>query len=258
MRLAFIGAGRMGRPMVHRLIAAGHTVRVLAHSEPARRELAEDGVDVVDDIGAVADQADAIIICVLSDDQVRDVCLDPALPTGSTVIVHTTASPVTMRAIAGKGMDVLDAPVSGGPRDVAAGRITLFVGGLESLLNRARPVLASYGDPIIHMGQLGSGQRAKLVNNVVFAAQIGLLAHAVRLADQWGVDESALLHALTHGSAASRALTGAAARGSVAAFARATGPFLDKDIRTFRAAAEELGGDLGVLDDALHALADAV
>jgi 3-hydroxyisobutyrate dehydrogenase-like beta-hydroxyacid dehydrogenase len=167
------------------------------------------------------------------------------------LVVHTTGSPDTAEAIAARaaerGIGVLDAPVSGGPHDVAAGRVTLFVGGAADVVARIRPVLASYGHPVLHLGPLGVGQRVKLVNNVLFAAQVGLLADAIRLGGQLGVDEAVLLRALPHGSAASRALDGAAGRGSVAAFTAAVGGFLGKDLDVTRQMAGDLGAELGAV-----------
>jgi 3-hydroxyisobutyrate dehydrogenase-like beta-hydroxyacid dehydrogenase len=260
MRLGFIGAGRMGRPMAHRLTSAGHRVRVLGHSAAGRRALAAEGFEVVD---APADlDADAVLVCVLTDDQLAEVCLGggllDSLTAGSTVIVHTTASLRTTDAIvtaaAARGIDVVDAPVSGGPHDIAAGRITLFVGGTGSAVARVQPVLACYGDPVLHLGPAGTGQRVKLVNNALFAAQLGLLLDAVRIGTQWTIDEAALLRGLAHGSAAGRAVTGAAARGSAAGFGRSIAEFLGKDVAAVRAVA----ADLGSLDAALRTLADAV
>jgi len=152
---------------------------------------------------------------------------------------------------------VIDCPVSGGPHDVSAGAITLLAGGAAEHVERAAPVLKAYGDPILHVGPLGAGQAVKLVNNAVFAASIGLLAEAVRLGDQLGLDEANLLNALPHGSAASRALDSAARAGSVACFAAAVEEFLSKDIAVVRATAASLGADLGVLDDAIRAVRDA-
>ena len=101
MRLGFVGAGRMGRPMVGRLAAAGHPVRVLARSPQARQDLAAEGYDVADDLAGVADGAQAVLVCVLTDAQVREVAtgLLARLNPGSTLVVHTTASPGTMASI---------------------------------------------------------------------------------------------------------------------------------------------------------------
>jgi 3-hydroxyisobutyrate dehydrogenase-like beta-hydroxyacid dehydrogenase len=251
--------------MVRRLLAAGHEVRVQARSAETRGALAEGGAQVVTAAGDVADGADAVLVCVFTDEQVRDVGLDGDLlarmPGGSIVVVHTTGSPRTAEAVAARaaehGVQVVDSPVSGGPHDVAAGRVTLFVGGSDDAVARIGPVLRSYGDPVLHVGPLGAGQRVKLVNNVLFASHIGLLSDAVALATRLGVGESVLLDALTHGSAASRALAGVAGRGSVAAFAEVAGDFVGKDVDVARKVVAELGGDLGALDGALNALAGA-
>lgn len=262
MRLGFIGIGRMGRPMVDRLLAAGHEVRALGRTAEKRDALAAEGAQVVGEVDAVGDGAAAVIVCVYSDEQVRQVCLDSDLlagmPAGSVLVVHTTGSPRTAEEIAALGasreIDVVDSPVSGGPHDIAAGRVTLFVGGADDAVARIRPALDSYGDPVLHVGPLGAGQRVKLVNNSLFAAHIGLLAEAVRVAGQLGVAEDVLLGALPHGSANSRALAGVASRQSVEAFTAAVADFLGKDIAVARTIAAALGADLGVIDDAIKSL----
>jgi 3-hydroxyisobutyrate dehydrogenase-like beta-hydroxyacid dehydrogenase len=265
-RLGFVGAGRMGRPMVRRLLEAQYQIRVLGRSAASRRSLAAEGAQVTADVAEVGAGADAVLVCVHSDEQVRQVCLGGGLldgmDPGSILVIHTTASPRTIAAIAERaapgGIGVIDAPVSGGPPDVEIGRLTLFVGGADDAVSRARPVLECYGDPVLLVGPAGAGQRVKLINNALFAAQIGLLSSAVRLGEQLGVDEAVLLSALPRGSAASRALGRAAARGSVASFAAAVGDFLSKDVRVIRSFAAEMGADLGSLDEPLNALSGAL
>ena len=262
MRLGFVGAGRMGRPMVDRLVAAGHEVSVLARTRQARDDLETAGAHPVSDIKDVARGAAVVCVCVFSDEQVRQVCLDDglldAMPEGATLVIHTTGSPRTAQAIAEqaapRGIAVADAPVSGGPHDIAAGHVTLLVGGADADVEKARPVLAAYGDPILHVGPLGAGQGVKLVNNAVFAANIGLLAQAAKLAAEFGVEESVLLTALPHGSAASFALSAAARRGSATGFAEAVREFLGKDVAVVRGVAADLGASLGVLDAAIGEL----
>lgn len=261
MRIGFVGAGRMGRPMIGRLVAAGHEVSALGRTADARRAITELGAQAVPFPAATGTRADAVIICVFTDEQVRAVCLDTPLletmPPGSVLAVHTTGSPRTVEAVAAVAdshdIEVLDVPVSGGPHDIAAGQLTLFGGGDAAALERIRPALESYGDPILHLGPLGSGQRVKLVNNVLFAAQIGLVAESVRLATQLGVEESALLSALPHASSAGRALSSVAGKGSVAAFAESVGEFLRKDVSVARNLAFELHADLGPLAAAIDA-----
>jgi 3-hydroxyisobutyrate dehydrogenase-like beta-hydroxyacid dehydrogenase len=260
VKVGFIGAGRMGRPMVARLVAAGHDVRTLGRTAEKRRDLEALGADTVADVAEAGAQADVVVVCVFTDEQLRQVCLDSALPatmpSGSALVVHTTASPKTIDAIAARAgaVDVVDAAVSGGPHDVAVGKLTLFVGGSDEAVKRLRPLLGCYGDPLLHVGPSGAGQKVKLVNNALFAAQIGLLAESVRLGERLGVPESTLLTALTRGSAASRVLSLVAARDSVASFIEMTGGFVGKDVAVVRGIAEELGSDLGVLDDVIDAI----
>ncbi|WP_082964247.1 NAD(P)-dependent oxidoreductase [Mycobacterium sp. E796] len=257
MKVGFVGVGRMGRPMVVRLIDAGHDVRALARSDEQRRDLAWLGAHAVGDVGELGPWADVVVVCVFTDEQVRQVCLDGALLStmrpGSTLVVHTTASPKTIEAIAARAADVgvVDAPVSGGPHDIAAGMLTLFVGGADAAVNRVRTVLGCYGDPVLHVGPIGAGQKVKLVNNALFAGHIGLLAEAIRLGESLGVPESTLLEALPQGSAASRVLDIVAARGSVGSFIEVAGEFVAKDVAVVRDVAAGLGGDLGALEQVI-------
>jgi 3-hydroxyisobutyrate dehydrogenase len=260
-RVGFVGAGRMGAPMVRRLVEAGHAVTALGRTPERRTAAAELGAATAPDPVDVAAAADVVVVCVFTDDQVREVCLTDgllaAMPPGATLVLHTTGSPDTARDLAERGrereVDVVDAPVSGGPHDIAAGAVTLFVGGSAATVERVRPVLAAYGDPILHVGPLGAGQSVKLVNNTVFAAQIGLLRQAVRLGGAMGVAEPELLTALTHGSSSSRVLDMIAGRGSVGAFIEMAGAFVGKDVDVVRTVAAAAGTDLGLLDDAISA-----
>jgi 3-hydroxyisobutyrate dehydrogenase-like beta-hydroxyacid dehydrogenase len=260
VKVGFIGAGRMGRPMVARLVEAGHDVRALARSADRRRDLERRGASTVSELAETGARADVVVLCVFTDEQVRQVCLDsallPTMPSGSALVVHTTARPKTIEAIAARAGDVavVDAPVSGGPHDIAAGRLTLFVGGADAAVARVRPVLGCYGDPVLHVGPSGAGQKVKLVNNALFAGHIGLLAQTIRLGERLGVSESTVLAALAHGSATSRVLDIVAARGSVASFIEVAGEFVGKDVAVVRAIAEGLGSDLGALDEVIKAI----
>jgi 3-hydroxyisobutyrate dehydrogenase-like beta-hydroxyacid dehydrogenase len=261
MRLGFIGTGRMGHPMARKLVEAGYEVRALARSQEKRVTLAAGGAHPVTGIAEAGAGADAVLVCVFTDEQVQEVCLSSglldAMPSGAVLVIHTTGSPRTAENIAARatpfGIAVVDAPVSGGPHDIAAGHLTLFAGGTQEAIEQVRPALASYADPILHVGPLGAGQRVKLINNALFAAQLGLLTSAVDLATHLGVAEPVLLSALPHGSAASRALTAVASRGSVSAFAETVSDFLTKDVEVARKTAATLGTALGPLDQAIAA-----
>jgi len=260
-RIGFVGAGRMGAPMVRRLVEASHEVRALGRSVEKRRGVSELGAQPVTDLADVGAEADVVVVCVFTDEQVQQVCLESVLMStmhaGSVLVIHTTGSPRTVEAIAAEaeshGVAVVDAPVSGGPHDIAAGQVTLFVGGSDDAVEQARPALASYGDPILHVGPIGAGQGVKLVNNTLFAAQIGLLHEGVRLGDRLGIDERGLLDAIGHGSAASRVASIVGARGSVDAFIEMVGEFVGKDVAVVRKTAAELGSHLGLLDEVINA-----
>jgi 3-hydroxyisobutyrate dehydrogenase-like beta-hydroxyacid dehydrogenase len=256
MEVGFIGAGRMGAPMVTRLVQAGHQVTVLARTADRRPVITELGATAVDDVTAIAHEA--VVLCVFTDDQVRAVCDGPlldAMPAGATLVIHTTGSPRTAQGIAARAphIAVVDAPVSGGPHDIAGGHVTVFAGGAEDALARVRPVLDSYADPILHMGPLGAGQGMKLVNNTMFAAQIGLAAEAVRIGGRLSIDEAALLGALAHGSGASRALGMIERTGSTQRFITAVGEFLTKDVAVVHRTLTDLGFDLGALEPVVRA-----
>jgi 2-hydroxy-3-oxopropionate reductase len=254
--IGFIGAGRMGRPMVARLVEAGHDVRALGRSAGKRSAVAELGATGVADVAHLS--AGVVVVCVFTDEQVLDVCLGTELletmAPGSTLVVHTTGSPRTVETIAARAaaVAVVDAPVSGGPHNAATGTLTLFVGGADDAVAGVRPVLSCYGDPVLHVGPLGAGQKVKLINNAMFAAHIGLLSEAIELGTRLDVPESALLAALPHGSASSRVLDLVAAGGSAEAFARMAGEFVGKDVAVARSIVGQLGSHLGALDDLIE------
>jgi 3-hydroxyisobutyrate dehydrogenase-like beta-hydroxyacid dehydrogenase len=243
--------------MVRRLVESGHDVRVLGRTDEKRSAVSELGAQPVCELGDVSDGADMVIVCVFTDEQVQQICpgLVSAMSPEAVLVIHTTGSPRTAQALAAgsPGIDIVDAPVSGGPHNIAAGEVTLFVGGADDAVARVRPVLASYGDPILHVGALGAGQAVKLTNNTLFAAQIGLLREAVGLGDRLGVDEAKLLEAITHGSGASRVAGFVAASGSVGAFVERTAEFIGKDVDVVRKIAADLGNELGLLDEVIRA-----
>jgi len=260
MRVGIVGAGRMGWPMATRLREAGQEVGVLARTQEASARARSAGLRAASTIAETCRAVQVVLVCVFTDAQVRETCLGAdgivaAVAAGGYVVIHTTGSPTTAEEVADtagrRGIAVLDVPVSGRPADVAAGRVTLFAGGDEESLAAVRPVLGAYGSPIIHAGPVGYGQRVKLVNNALFAANIGLAAEAMRLGNALGVSDGVLLEALANGSAGRPAIGLLAGAGSVAQLVTLVGEFLAKDVATVRAVADRLGADLGLLGDVL-------
>jgi 3-hydroxyisobutyrate dehydrogenase-like beta-hydroxyacid dehydrogenase len=265
VKIGFIGPGRMGRPMLDRLVAAGHDVTVLVRRPQARAAAEADGLTCAGTVTATVRDADAVFVVVLTDEQVRSVCLGPdgaiaAMKPGATLVQHTTSDPATAQTLAeagaGRGIGVLDAALSGGPHDIAAGRLTLWVGGDEALLGEMRPVLGTYASPIMFVGPPGNGQRVKLVNNALFVAQVGLAIDAVRLAGSLGIGEKAILGAVQHGSGASRALAIVASGGSASVVADRLSDLMLKDVTVVREVAQSAGADLGIIGTVLSS--DAV
>jgi 3-hydroxyisobutyrate dehydrogenase-like beta-hydroxyacid dehydrogenase len=176
------------------------------------------------------------------------------MPAGGILVQHTTCDPATVTLLAEtgaeRGVSVLDAALSGNPRDIAAGQLTVWVGGDEQALGRVRPLLDAYASPVMAVGSVGDGQRIKLINNALFVAQVGLVVDAVRLARSIGISEDLILAAVAAGSGASRALSSVGWIGASAVGTR-LGELMSKDISVVRAVAERAQADLGLIGDVL-------
>ncbi|MCV7317006.1 NAD(P)-dependent oxidoreductase [Mycolicibacillus parakoreensis] len=253
--IGFIGAGRMGEPMVPRLLDAGHRVQVYARRPEVRDRLGARGAVAVESVAEVARGADVVISCLFSDAQLRDVAtgadglLANAEP-GAAVVSHTTGTVGTLTGLTAEfpdGPALLDAPVSGSADDITAGRLTVLLGGPEEAVHRVTPVLRAYADPVIATGGLGTALNLKLINNVLFAANAQLVAAAVELGTGLGVSENSLLEALAQCSGGSRAAGYVQSGGGVAAFAKIVAPFMRKDVAACIEAAADRGVDLGQL-----------
>ena len=245
-RVGFVGAGRMGFPMVELLAAAGHDLVVYARREETQAALAQLDVQHTTKLAEAAAGTDVLLLCVFSDAQLNEIAepLAAALPDGAVLASHVTGSAATLRALADRfpAIGVVDAPVSGGPGEISAGRLTVLLGGAPGDRARAAAVVRAYADPVIETGELGSALAVKLVNNFLFAANVQLAAEAVRLGEALGVAPGDLLSALGHMSGGSQASDRAAVGGTMADFGRRIGPFMKKDIAACLEQAAERGG----------------
>lgn len=254
--IGFVGAGQMGEPMVHRLLAAGHPVTVYARKTEVRQRLQEAGAIAVDRIADAAQNQRIVICCLFSDDQLRDVTLggDGLLAhcaSGTVVLSHTTGSVTTLRELASARTDitVLDAPISGTAEDIANGRLTVMIGGPSEAVDAAATAVDAYAATVLRTGGLGSALNLKLVNNVLFAANAQLLSAAVTVATDLGIDANSFLDALAACSADSKVAGHARAIGGISPFTELAAPFLRKDVDAALAAATEAHTDLGLLYD---------
>jgi 3-hydroxyisobutyrate dehydrogenase-like beta-hydroxyacid dehydrogenase len=241
--------------MARRQIACGIPTTLWAR----RPEVLADfpGAAIVASPAELAAASDVVSICVVDDAGVDDVLHGPTgvlagLRPGAVVAVHATVHPDSCRRwadeVAAAGGALLDAPVSGGGAVAEEGRLLVLVGGDAEALERTRPVLATYGDPVVHLGPVGAGQLAKLVNNVVFCAHLGLAEDALALAAGLGLDAPAVLEVLQRGSGASYAAAVVVRQGnSVQPMRAIAGPLLRKDIGIVDALAVSAGAPVGSL-----------
>ncbi|MBV9952900.1 MAG: NAD(P)-dependent oxidoreductase [Acidimicrobiia bacterium] len=256
MQLAFIGAGQMGMPMVQRLLADHRDLTVFARRQEVRDDCEAAGARVAADVATAVSGADAVVLCLYSDPQVLELALGDdgllaMMDEGSLLVSHTTGSPMTVRELANRGaprgIRVVDAPVSGSADDIAAGHVTVMLGGEPDDVEQARAIVASYGDPILALGPLGSAQTVKLLNNALFAANVQLTGEIERITAGLGIELAQVAAAIQSSSGASYAMGVVAQIGSATALAEAGGHFLAKDVAVVKEVAAELGVDLGLL-----------
>jgi 3-hydroxyisobutyrate dehydrogenase-like beta-hydroxyacid dehydrogenase len=204
--VGFIGLGNMGVRIARWVADGGFPLTVWAR-RPASLEPVAGTAAIAGSPADVGRASDIVAICVWADADVEEVLLGPegvlcGLSPDGIVIVHSTVAPDTCRrlagAAAGRGVAVVDAPVSVG---TVPGRLLVMVGGEQAAVDRCWPVLETFGEPIVHLGPLGSGQLAKLVNNSLLAAGIGLADDAIALGVALGLDRDRLVTALQYGSA---------------------------------------------------------
>jgi 3-hydroxyisobutyrate dehydrogenase-like beta-hydroxyacid dehydrogenase len=155
------------------------------------------------------------------------------------IAIHSTVHPDTCHELADaatkRGVVVVDAPVSGGRQVALSGKLVVAVGADEDTFDRCRPVFESFGDPVIHLGPVGTGQFAKLVNNALLAANLALANDALNLAPSLGLQPDALVRVLQHGSGRSFALDVAVGSRTSAVTRERTVTPLGKDVRCLTA-----------------------
>ena len=215
-RVGVIGLGRMGLPMARHLAGAGFDVCGFDRHLDRRTALAEAGGEPLASVEAVAGRADAVLVMVTDDAEVREVALEAggilaAAQPGTILIVSSTVKPSTCREVAAeaapRGVQVLDAPVARGQRAAEDGTLTVYVGGSVEAFQRCLPVFEAIGKEVFHIGvDVGAGQVAKLVNNLILRAGVVAVYEALTFAARLGVSPRRLRPALEKGSADSYAL----------------------------------------------------
>jgi len=235
-RVGFIGLGSQGAPMARRIIDAGFDVTLWARRAQSLEPFASSGAQFAHTPEDLAKQCNLVCVCVVNDAGVQELCalLLPTLAAGSLLIIHSTIHPKTCVALAQQaqqyGIAVIDAPVSGGGPAAENGTLTVMVGGSEAHVARARPAFDSFAGLVTHVGDVGAGQTAKLINNNLMAANLALAHAAAELGTTLQLDRAELLTLIGQSSGRSFAFDVYARMPSPAAFAHGAA-LLKKDIQ---------------------------
>lgn len=242
--------------MARRIAKAGFPLVVWARRPAALESFTADGASAAKSVAAVGARCDHVGICVVNDSDVAEVCreLIPAMRPGSRIAIHSTVLPESCSTLAKlcaeRGIQVIDAPVSGGAAGAEAGTLTVMCGGEQHAFDASRRVFETFGKIIVLLGPAGSGQRAKIVNNALLAANIGSADAALSAGEALGLDRATLAELIRGSSGYSFGLEVCARFPSPNGFAQGA-QLLIKDIGLLKSVLPEHHGA-----EALRAAAD--
>ena len=212
-RIAFLGLGVMGKPMARHLVRAGHAVTVFNRTHARALDFIETyGGEAAASPGEAVAKASVVFVCLGTDEHVRDVVLGEegalaAMPQGGVIVDHGTTSALLAREISDealeRGCGAVDAPVSGGQSGAEAGALTIMAGGRDVDFERVVPLFRAYSRHARLLGPAGSGQLAKMVNQICIAGIVQSLAEAINFAEVAGLDPASVMDTLAHGAAQS-------------------------------------------------------
>jgi 3-hydroxyisobutyrate dehydrogenase-like beta-hydroxyacid dehydrogenase len=249
--------------MARRIVEGGYETTLWARREASLEPYADTTAKTAGSPAELAAASDLVCLCVVGDDDVKEVLngqtvVLAGLASGGIVAIHSTVHPDTCREVAEsaaeQGISVIDAPVSGGGPAVEEGKLLVMAGGDEDVVERCRPVFATYADPIVHLGPLGSGQITKILNNLLFSANLGSAISTLNLGDSLGIPRDKLCDVLTRGSAVSKALGSIAVfGGTLEGLAPIAGALLQKDVRHAASLAANASAAEGAVFDAADA-----
>ncbi len=213
--IGFVGLGVMGLPMAANLIKAGYSLTVYDIRKEAVEALVKMGAHKGEFPGDVASVSEVIITMLPDSPQVEEVILgkkgvlEGALP-GTLIIDMSSIAPKTAIKIAGeaflKGVEMLDAPVSGGEPKAIDGSLSIMVGGKEEFFEQAKEILLCMGASVLLMGEIGAGNITKLANQIMVALHLAAMSEAMVFAEKAGVDSEKVYHAIRGGLAGSTVL----------------------------------------------------
>src|SRR4051812_14682042 len=192
IRVGFIGLGSQGAPMARRIVEGGYPLTVWARRPETIEPFADTEAAVAGTPAELGAASDVVGICVMADADVEDVLFRAdgvlaGMAAGGVIAIHSTIHPDTCARVAqrarDRGVAVIDAPVSGGGGAAAQRKLLVMVGGEADHVARCQPVVETFGDPVLHLGPLGSGQMAKLVNNLAFTALVAVALETYAFAE---------------------------------------------------------------------------
>lgn len=257
LSIGFVGLGKLGEPMAHRLLSSGHQLTAYARRDDVRRRISTRGATLVDSVVDLADR-DVVISCLFDDHQLTEVCspLIQRMRPGAIFVSHTTGSPDTTGALrdlrGNHGAAIVEAPFSGTAEAVRDGELTVLLAGPATVLDDIERILRAYAATIVRTGSLGSALAVKLLNNALFAANTQLLLSVVDVARSLGIADGCLFNALTVSSGGSRAVTHIVDSGrSTDDYGRELARYLDKDVTAARQLAARLGIELTCMNAAI-------
>lgn len=213
MKVGFIGLGSLGAPMARKIARSGYPLTVYDVSAAAMAAFDEPGVELVGDPIEVARRCEALAVCVRMDSDLVDLAGDgrifAALGEGGLFVVHSTVAPELCQQLAESasrhGVSLIDAGVSGGAPAALKGELSIYAGGEDEALEKARPLLECLGT-VAHLGPVGRGMQGKLLNNLVSIANYGMAAAILDLGESLGFEREQLRQTLMAGSAQGFAL----------------------------------------------------
>jgi 3-hydroxyisobutyrate dehydrogenase len=249
IRVGFVGLGHIGAPMAKRIIAAGFPTTLWARRETSFDQFGAANFRRADELVAVGRNSDVVGICVTGQEDVEGVLFGEhgilAGMSDGVVLIHSTISTSMCATFArnalDRGVHLLDAPISGSPEGAINGTLAVMVGGEYSAFEYAEPVMRAFGSVVRHFGAIGSGQRMKLLNNMLVFANLRTSYEAVVVGEALGLDRDAVLETLQVSSGRSHALTALATRLVDPDRAIHSAHLLEKDWGLFRDLTESEG-----------------
>ena len=204
-RVGFVGVGKLGRPMAQRILRAGHDLLVFDTEAAARSAFQGTTAEVATSLTELVSECGIVCLCLPGPAEVEQVVLGrdgvgSTVRPGTLVVDHTTNSPTVVRQVGEqlrlRGAALVDAPVSGGIEGAAAGTLTALIGGEPEHVERARPLLEAFSTAIVHVGPLGAGTVAKLMNNLATFALDQVIGECLTIGARAGIEPDRLLEAL--------------------------------------------------------------